>query len=310
MAAFPNATRRHRFKRTPLQGRVSLSTTALRLLQAIAAYDLLTGPMAARAAGIAIKTARPHLRMLFDAGVIDVLAVSRAALSDPMAVGDPSLALGTAPNLVRPTRAGLKLLVKLGLLDTIPPASTRAAPSDRFLAHCLLVKDVRLYLECAARGTNGCALMDWREGQAAVIDLKRLEPPRYLRPDAWFTLRLARAGGAAVLVGLVEADRGTERLTVQGGRWVQKLQAYAALFDSGLLKATTGYVNARILVVVPDAPRRDRLAQFIAAQAAPSLSARFWLAERSVLEQPDLTRPVWQRPGQAALCALLPREAG
>ena len=102
-----------------------------------------------------------------------------------------------------------------------------------------------------------------------------------MRPDAWFVYRL----GERVLVGLLEYDRGTER---GDGRWRDKLIAYDALFAGPRLRETTGYVNARVLVVCPAERRRDRLADLIGSHAPEGLAARFWLAAQTVLDRPDL----------------------
>jgi len=145
----------------------------------------------------------------------------------------------------------------------------------------------------------------WRDGEAAAIGLDRERAPLAVRPDAWFVLRLGRA----VLVGLVEVDRGTER---GDRRWGEKLDAYAALFAGGRLPAVTGYVNARVLVLTPDARRRDALTGLLAERAQETGAAagvgRFWLAERSVLEGAELTAPAWRRPGCDGLCPLVTDE--
>ena len=46
----------------------------------------------------------------------------------------------------------------------------------------------------------------------------------------------------------------------------------------GRLKEAVGYSNARVLVLVPDARRREALARLIEQEADQSLASRFWLS--------------------------------
>jgi Rad3-related DNA helicase len=135
-----------------------------------------------------------------------------------------------------------------------------------------------------------------------MLDLGRQQSPTHLRPDAWFAYRMA----SQVLVALLEVDRGTERLG--GRRWEEKLTAYHALFASGRLKELIGYARARVLVVTPDAQRRDRLAEFILSRAESQLADRFWLTERSALVPEELGAEVWRKPGSGLLATLVPPE--
>ena len=248
------------------------------------------------------KSARRQMRALFDAGLVDVLPVSRAALASPETPNDASLLYGSAPNVYALAPAGFDALCQVGLWEK--PQKGRAKPTygpknSLFLAHELAVRDVRVWLEEAARG-EGCELEAWHDSEEAAIDLGRTQAPYWVRPDSWFVLRLPKA----VLVSLVEVDRGTER---GDKHWREKLAAYEALFASGRLPGVTGYTNARVLVVCPDARRRDGLAALIAGLAAPSLAGRFWLAECSVLEQADLSRPAWRQTGSSLLRPLVPQ---
>lgn len=235
------------------------------------------------------KSARRHMRALFDAGLVDVLPVSRAALAPPGAPNDASLLYGSAPNVYALAPRGLEVLHRAGLTEQ--PNAARKKPTygpknSLFLAHELAVRDVRVWLELSARA-GGHEVEQWRDGEEAAIDLGRAQAPLWVRPDAWFVYRL----GKTVLVGLVEVDRGTER---GGRRWGEKLSAYAALFGGDCLKGATGYVNAHVLVVCPDTRRRDQLSDFI-AQGDISLKDRFWIADQTALNSLNLAQVPWRR---------------
>lgn len=239
------------------------------------------------------KSARRHMRALFDEGLVNVLPVSRAALAPPGIPNDASLLYGSAPNIYALTPRGLETLYRAGLIEraAIKRLPTYGPKNSLFLAHELAVRDVRVWLEAVAKA-GGHELECWHDGEAAAINLYRDHAPFTARPDAWFVLRLQRA----VLVGLVEVDRGTER---GEHRWQEKIEAYATLFKGNVLRDTTGYLNARILVITPNMRRRDALAELLADQLRASdaaLQERFWLAEQTILASESLVAPLWLRP--------------
>jgi len=300
-------SRRQRYARCPAEARcVSLTPVRLNILRFLAELRFLSLPQIARLCcpsprqELAEKSARRQMRLLFDAGLVDVLPVSRAALAPAGLPNDASLLYGSAPNVYAPTALGVETLFRAGLMDKPDSGRKKLAYGPKnslFLAHELAVRDVRVWLELVAR-EGGYELEQWRDGEAAAMNLDRDQPPFTVRPDAWFVLRLGRT----VLVGLVEVDRGTER---GDRRWREKLDAYGALFAGGRLPAVTGYVNARALVITPDARRRDQIAVFI-ADAPKGLASRFWIAEHSVLNGTHLTLPEWRQQIQLPLRALIP----
>ena len=276
---------------------MSLTPTKLEILRFLAELRFLSLPQIAKLfcpgerQDLSERSARRHMRALFDAGLVDVLPVSRAALALPGTPNDASLLYGSAPNVYTPSALGLDTLFRAGLLDRPEPGRKKPSYGPKnslFLAHELGVRDVRVWLELAAR-EGEYELERWEDSEAAAIGLEC--SPFTVRPDAWFALRLEKA----VLVGLVEVDRGTER---GDRRWREKLDAYGALFASGRLPSVTGYVNARVLVITPNARRRDQLADTV-WEAGEVLAARFWIAEQVVFDRANanLAPPLWrQRP--------------
>ena len=251
------------------------------------------------AIGLSAKATRRHMRALFDAALVDVVAVSRDALAPSAASRTGAVTGGSAPNFFRLTGAGLRALRDQGF-EGIAAAGRAVVPSLLWTSHAVMVGDAYAWLRRAAR-EHGHVVESWRDGVRAEIALGRERPPRTVRPDAWFAYRL----GAHTLIGLLEADRGTEK---GGRRWGEKLDAYGALFAGDRLRELTGYVGARVIVVAPDARRRDALAAFIRERAPASLARRFWLAEHSVLRQPHLDQGAWRRPLADGLHPLVPLE--
>jgi DNA-binding transcriptional ArsR family regulator len=301
MAASRDAVARRGRSRRRERAAPPLTPLKLQALRWVAELGICSLPQLAALLEVSRVAARRHLRALFDGGLVEVVPCARFALADRTAPNDPSLLYGSAPNLYTLTKAGQRLL---GELDGSPPPLRpgRYGPANGlYLAHELFIGDVRVWLELASRRHPGHRLERWADGAAAEIGLGRAQPPKAVRPDAWFAYRL----GGRVLVGLLEADRGTERGSL---RWKEKLAAYGFLFRSGRLAEVTGYANARVLAVVPDGRRRDRLAEFIKEQAAPEGAERFWLAERALLAEPDLGLAAWRRPGAEGLAPLLPPE--
>lgn len=297
MAASPKE-RRPRYVRqeTTLK---ALTVRKRTLLQWVAECEPISLPQIARLSGDSEKATRRQMRPLYDAGLVDNVAIPRAALAEGTMPNDYRLLGGSAPNIYTITRAGAHLLMRLGLEGNSPKNRQYGPKNAWFLAHELAVRDVRIWLEVAARTHPTYALAQWQMAETAWIPLSQERTPPMVRPDAWFIYRL----GEVVLVGLVEADRATER---GGRRWREKVSTYTTLFNSDRLKQTTGYSNARVLVLVPTQARREYLATFLATHAHPAIAARFWLAERSVLDQPSLSLAVWQQPGSNLLRPLLP----
>lgn len=299
------AARRRRYARSPNPAApVSLTPTKVEMLRWLAEMRFLSLPQLARLCcpaerrDLSEKSARRHMRELFDAGLADVLPVSRAALAPPGAPNDASLLYGSAPNVYAPTAQGLRLLIRAGVIGeelTTRPTPAYGPKNSLFLAHELAVRDVRVWLELSAR-SGGHEVERWRDGEEAAIGLDR--PPFSVRPDAWFAYRMRKV----VLVGLVEVDRGTER---GDRRWGEKVNAYGALFVGSQLSSVTGYINARVLVFCPEARRRDALAALITDRAG-GIAGRFWLAEHTVLARAGLEERVWRRATESGPEPLVP----
>lgn len=298
------AGRARRFERRPGAAPTVASPQRLQFLRYVAEYGLVSSLQLRRLLAVSDRTVRVHGRALFDAGLVDLLPVARWSLAEG-APNDAALLYGSAPNVYVLAREGRRLLAAAG-----DPAGAREVPrygprNTPFLSHTLAVRDFRVWLELSAQARPGLAVVEWRDGTEAEIDLGRERPPRRACPDAWF----ACTAGGRVLVGLLEVDRGTERgLEAEGSRWRQKLAAYAALYASGRLPSVTGYRNARVLVVAPTERRTEALAAFVGSHAPGDLAARFWLASSDALEETDPCRPAWHRAGVVGLAPLLPRE--
>jgi len=300
--------RRQRYARSsPPAACLSLTPTRVEILCYLAELRFLSLPQIARLCcpsgrrDLAEKSARRHMRALFDGGLVDVLPVSRAALAPPGTPNDASLLYGSAPNVYALAARGLEMLYRAGLTDK--PDAMRKKPAygprnSLFLAHELAVRDVRVWLQEGARSSrDDHEVLHWADGAQAAIGL----PSRSrLLPDAWFVYQVEKGEPPTVLVAFVEVDRGTER---GERRWDEKLAAYASLLaDREALTAATGYLNARVLVLTPDARRRDELALLLVRCArrrdlAPQVLDRFWLAGDVAQAQMDFTAAVWRRPG-------------
>jgi hypothetical protein len=204
------------------------------------------------------------------------------------------------------------------------PIPSYGPTNSLFLAHELLIRDVRVWLErCARRAGGEQGVVGWKDGNDAVFPLPGGTSSKgtgRVQPDAWFGYQVVGGATPRVLCGLVEADRGTERGQT---RWREKVQSYAVLLakeNEQSLIAQTGYRNARVLIVTPDRQRtqalvgmlRTLLGELAGLGYAPGsiarLAQRFWLTEQACLAGDDMTSLVWQRPDQSGLLPLLPRQ--
>lgn len=309
--------RRGRYARASSSSRPTLTPQKLALLRFLGECRMLSLPQLARLCCPSEQSARRHLRELFDGGLVDIIAVSRAALSSVGEANNAGLLYGSAPNVYIATKAGLETLIQLGYAEREilrRPATVLGPKNALFLAHELAIRDVRVWLETDALRHSPRQVLQWRDGSEAHISLT----PKYARPDAWFTYQVGWHRSQEdqsepiplVLVGLTEIDRGTERGNV---RWGEKVDDYYAVFNDNALQATTGYRNARVLVFVPDARRRDLLADLVMTLIRDKgyphrLAERFWLAEHEFLIHGTLEEAVWRRPGDKTLRPLLSAE--
>lgn len=293
-----NNLRRPRYTRSA-QEPLALTPRKLGLLEHVAEFGFISVPQLARLTGDSLKAIRRQMRPLFDAGLVEIIPIPRAALAEATDPNDFTLLGGSAPNIFRLTKAGGKVLTQTLGLEPDRIGYEYGPKNHYFVAHELGVRDVFTWVHCAARYSPSSELLQWHMGDGAWINLNRSGSPGTVRPDAWFTIKVK----AGVLCGLVERDQGTER---GGRRWTEKMVAYGLLFASDRLKATTGYQNARVLVITATTARRDHLAQFISEQASTDLAKHFWIATNDVLKRDDLEAPLWRQPGSQLLRPLLP----
>ena len=286
--------RRRLFVRSTAERPVTpLKVEALRW---IGTLRLCTGPQVADLMDCSEKAARNHLRDLFQHNLVARVGVPRSLLADLHEANRPELLWGRAPTIYTLTREGARFLVDAGLAEKadVSDIPDYGPKNGYFLAHELQVRDARVWLERVRRAYDHAGVTAWKDGKRAVMGRAR--------PDAWFTYALKEGG---TLLGLVEIDRGTERAP---SRWQEKFGHYAALFAGTLLPEVTGQKQGRVLVIVPDAKRRENIAAIL-RDLLPGSGVppdRFWLAEKSVLEQTDLRAAVWQVPERPALMPLVP----
>jgi len=63
--------------------------------------------------------------------------------------------------------------------------------------------------------------------------------------------------------------------------------------------------DVRVLVITPDAARRDKLSQMLSGLVPPILAARFWLADESILSGELVDASRWVQVGSTAPKPLL-----
>src|SRR5687768_5968002 len=89
------ASRRGRYSREPKD--ILLTPQKWRLLLAIAQCKVVSSHQLERLLKLGGKTTRYHLRQLFDAGLVEVVPVSRMSLVDPAEAIDHGILFGSAP---------------------------------------------------------------------------------------------------------------------------------------------------------------------------------------------------------------------
>nr|WP_246385449.1 replication-relaxation family protein [Armatimonas rosea] len=302
--------RRKRFERCQEQGqRVQVTPRRLAILRYLAEQRVLTAKQLALLLPAPEKAIRGHTRALYDAGLLDVIAVSRLALTGSEAINDSSLLFGSAPNLYVLTRDGRNLLFEGGLIskEQRERQSPKYGPRNSFyLAHELAIRDVFVWLEQSRRIWES-EPAQWHEAKEAYLTLPATQSTSAceLHPDAWFQVGLGSLAPGRKLSAFVEVDRGTERGVT---RWREKVLGYYGLFATpSLIPAVLGTTRTRVIVTVPDAVRRDSLAAQIGDITGESgIAQHFYLVVASDLSPSVWSAPLWQQPNQAALVPLLP----
>jgi hypothetical protein len=107
--------RQGRYRRAPERAPLTALTPGReQLLVHLSRCAVLSLPQVARLCGRSEKGARRQMRPLFDAGLVDVIPVGRAALADPEDPDDESLLWGSSPNVYMITEAGRRYLREAG----------------------------------------------------------------------------------------------------------------------------------------------------------------------------------------------------
>jgi len=291
-------SRRRRFERgEPEHPMGPLDTLAV---LEVAKLGMVTVPQLAGLLNWTLRAASNHLRNAYDHGYLERYGITRPQLA---ASGGSELLFGSAPIVYALSKDGLKSITESQLLASTEIADIPAvSPKSLFIAHDLLVRDIRVWFATLQRNYPAHrGLSEWVHGQRTIIELGRTEYPRHCRPDARLTYGLREK----TLAAFIEADRGTE---TSPARWEEKVAQYVPVLSTGLVAQVTGQELARVLVFCLDAARRDWIAGTLKRSLPKSLRDRFWLCEKSVLTHTDLKLPMWRVPGVDELIQLIPHD--
>jgi hypothetical protein len=198
------------------------------------------------------------------------------------------------------TRGAQLVAERLGVdIADIGWKRTQNHVSSPFLEHTLMVNDVRIAVELAARRRRyrlGCWTTEdelKRSPDRVQIEPERGHPRRVtLVPDAYFCLAFGQRRARFFL----EADRAT----VPNRRWAQKILAYLAYVRSGAYARRYGGNSLRVLTVTTSEKRMCNLMRTTAKACGDANGARmFWFTwmER-VTDATVLSAPIWHVPGQ------------
>ena len=178
--------------------------------------------------------------------------------------------------------------------------------SSLFLDHTLMVNDVRIAVELAAR-RQGDRVQRWitEDELKRSPDRVQIEPERgrsrrvALVPDAYFCLAFGQRRAHFFL----EADRAT----VPNRRWAQKVLAYLAYLRSGAYARRYGTDCLRVLTVTTSEKRMRNLMRTTQTACADRNGVRlFWFTwlERAT-PKTILQAPLWHVPGKDEPMALI-----
>lgn len=239
--------------------------------------------------------AAKHLRTLFDLGLLDRTAVSPEALTEPGTLRKIERIYGRSPTIHWLTKAGKKVLIEAGYYkkEELQEPPRIATLSDNQLVHDLRIRDMRVWLEVHQQQHTHWGDIVWKDGKRAAAQT--------FKPDAWFIYPLRQP---MALVGMLEVDMGTER---SKENWEGKFHHYRNALLSGEITSITSTQSARVIVITSTVARREALyymlGELLMAHETPGY--RFWLADKTVLNEASLTDAVWRVPGIEELQSLV-----
>ncbi len=161
--------------------------------------------------------------------------------------------------------------------------SARKEPGDRYIAHQLMIGDVRaaLTLACRMAGFE----LSWRA----------VPPDAPVRPDGFFGLRFPTLPeGRNRAFFFLEADRST----MSRERFLDKLRAYQAWSDAGAHTAALGIKAFRVLTVTKSRERRATLLAAVREDGELQSSRQVWwfgVAQAVLGERPEaILGAIWE----------------
>src|SRR5579862_1553939 len=158
------SSRRSRYVRAATSGLPVLGPRQLVVLTWLSQMPVLSSAQLAALCQCSLKALLRLMRPLFDAGLVDVLAVPRAVFAEADEPNDASLLFGSAKNIYRLSSAGVALLVASGHLAAKKRAVSLGPKNAWFLQHQLACADLRVWVEQLARVIPGASLCFFKTG--------------------------------------------------------------------------------------------------------------------------------------------------
>jgi protein involved in plasmid replication-relaxation len=284
-----------RYRRASTEVACVLTTRDLEILKHVESFRLLTSEHIRLLVPGSDQNILRRLQILFHPGYLDRPRPHRVENG------------GSSKMVYAITNKGVQKLQKEGLIQTRAKTDRNAQNKevgDLYLAHTLLVSQIRAMFLLACQAEPQMQFLFWREGRELLDTIEVTLPDRYaefpVAPDGFFGLRDAKGR----LYFFVEADRGTSTLK----RFTRKLLAYAAYSRTEKHKEKFGIQKFRVLTVTSSRARCRNLVQ--AAAAAEDLREAagiflFTTEEKLALSRPEtIFEKIWLRLGIEEPCSL------
>jgi len=280
--------RRKRFERSKDIPAHRFQDGDLEIIRAVAEHRFLNTYQIQRLTGRGIRNLRRRLQYLYHSGYLGRPGGEQDSLwmSGPMVYG-----LGPkGAQLLRDDKVGFDR----GKIDW---QRRNSKVSPYFLAHTLMIADVRIALELACRASQDVKLVYWEQGQHLYdrVYLPDLGQEAPIAPDAFFTLEVA---GEEVSFHhfMLEVDRGTQTHR----RFLLKLQAYLQWRRQGGHERLLDITTFRVLTITNSAVRRDNLNALakVVDERQRGLSLFLFAFDGDInVDTPDaILKPIWRCP--------------